>query len=322
MKKYQIFLITLFICSYSQLHGAFVKDGQAFILSERSLYVFDVKNPLEPTLLGNIKLDFPAEDLVVIGKIAYVADGKGGLCLIDASQPARLRLLSQVKTDFARAVKVDGSYAYIADRGSGLTVVEVKNTKKPRIVGNCKTPGFAWDVAVKPGLAAVADCEFGLRFIDISNPGNPVEIGHWDVYDQTGIPQQMHWALGVCLSGNRALGAFTRGGMKIIDISDPANPKFLGQANLGFTQAQEVEVQSNTAFVMVFGNISAVDISDPVKPIVIGSFRTDSPALNIFPWNGYLFSRAGVLDVHDVSRMRMVSLFEGLILREKQTASY
>jgi len=323
MRKLKIALgVLVVLCSSSRLEGAFVKGKTAYVLSERSMYVFDVSDPLKPELRGSIAFGYPPEGVVVYGDVAYVADGKWGLCLVNVKNPARPRISGRVKTDFARAVEVMGGYAYVADRGSGLAVVEVKNARRPRLVARCKTPGFAWDVAVKPGIAAIADCEYGLRFIDISNPKRPVEVGHWDAYDETGKPQEMRWALGVDLEGDRAYGAFQRGGLKIIDISTPDRPRFLGHAYLGFTQAREVEVKGNLAYVMISGSVFAVDVSDPANPKIEGRFKTDSPAYGMFLWNGYIVSQAGMLDVRDPSKMRMVSLFQGLILRDRQTTSY
>ncbi|WP_047268520.1 hypothetical protein, partial [Marinitoga sp. 1197] len=51
--------------------------------------------------------------------------------------------------------------------------------------------------------------------IDISDPYNPEQIGHYDT---------ARWANGVYVKDNLAFVADSSNGLVIIDISDPANP--------------------------------------------------------------------------------------------------
>jgi hypothetical protein len=78
------------------------------------------------------------------------------------------------------------------------------------MVGEFETPIRAWEVDVSGNYAFVADDDFGLRILDISNPSSPLEVG---TYLETGI-----WRITV--SGNYAYVADDRS-LRIIDITNP-----------------------------------------------------------------------------------------------------
>ena len=62
--------------------------------------------------------------------------------------------------------------------------------------GGCDTPGHAYAVAVAGSYAYVADgFDGGLRVVDVSDPGAPVEVGHLG---------DLSIALGVAVAGDFA----------------------------------------------------------------------------------------------------------------------
>ena len=84
-----------------------------------------------------------------------------------------------------------------------------------RLVGNCGTPGKAWDLVVNGNYAYVADLDSGLRVIDVSDPTHPVETSHCDM---PGL------AVGVHVVGNYAYVADFAAGLRVMDVSDHAHP--------------------------------------------------------------------------------------------------
>jgi hypothetical protein len=128
-------------------------------------------------------LDTPgsAEDVALVGDLAYVADGSSGLRVIDISNPALPVEIGALDTPGqAIDVEVVGDLAYLADGDSGLRVMDVSNPALPVELGALDTPGYAYDVEVVGDLAYVANRRFELRVIDVSNPALPVEIGNFD----------------------------------------------------------------------------------------------------------------------------------------------
>ena len=50
----------------------------------------------------------------------------------------------------------------------------------PTLVGTYDTPGFAIGVAISGSYAYVADGDWGLQIIDVSNPASPTLVGTYD----------------------------------------------------------------------------------------------------------------------------------------------
>jgi hypothetical protein len=87
-------------------------------------------------------------------------------------------------------------------------------------------------------LANGYDC---LRVYDISNPANPVNVGH---INDGGNGDA---AVGVAVSGNYAYLAYVGDGLRVYDISNPANPVNVGHTNNG-GYADGVAVSGNYAY--------------------------------------------------------------------------
>ena len=84
-----------------------------------------------PGLINVGALDTPAFalDVEVVGSLAYVADERSGLRVMDVSNPAAPVELGALDTPgYAMDVEVVGSLAYVADHYSGLRVLDpIKN---------------------------------------------------------------------------------------------------------------------------------------------------------------------------------------------------
>ncbi|MDB9541500.1 LVIVD repeat-containing protein, partial [Anabaenopsis arnoldii] len=137
---------------------------------------------------GNITLNvFPfsnyntsgsAYDVEVVGNYAYVADGNGGLQIIDISDPANPTRTGGYNTSgLAYGVQVVGNYAYVAGYGTGLQIIDISNPATPTRTGVYDTSGSASDVQVVGNYAYVAGTYGRLQIIDISKPAKPTPTG-------------------------------------------------------------------------------------------------------------------------------------------------
>lgn len=72
----------------------------------------------------------------VCGSLAYVADGPGGLRVIDVSDPTQPEEVGHcVFPDWASSVYISDSLAYIAAGKAGLRVLDVDDPANPQEVG-------------------------------------------------------------------------------------------------------------------------------------------------------------------------------------------
>src|SRR5713101_4461998 len=97
----------------------------------------------------------------------------------------------------------------------------------PLNVGHINNDGYAEIVAVSVNYAYLANREDGLRIYDVSDPTNPINIGHTNVSGTGSRP----WAFGVTVSSNYAYLANGDDGLRVFDISTPSNPVDIGHTN-------------------------------------------------------------------------------------------
>ncbi len=174
----------------------------------------------------------------------------------------------------------------------------------PYEVGYYDTPSLAWDVFVLGNYAYVADCEAGLRIIDISTPSSPFEVGYYDT---------PWYAWGVFVSGDYAYVADHGGGLRIIDISNPYSPQEIGDTPVG---ANDVFVSGNYAYVADWAaGLRVIDISNPSSPYEVGSYYTPGYACGVFVSGNYAYVADGdsglrVIDISNPSSPQEVGSYD------------
>lgn len=152
----------------------------------------------------------------------------------------------------------------------------------------------AWGVKVAGKHAYVAGGYHGFFVVDISNPANPIVVGH---------ANDGGTAYGVAVDGDYAFLANDDDGLRIYDVSNPAAPRSIACTNeLG--RARNAAVIGNTAYV-ANGALFIYDISDPAFPKKLG-FVIPGPTGNAYDVAvkgnyAYLSSYTDGLRICDVS---------------------
>src|SRR5207244_11058974 len=121
-----------------------------------------------------------ANDVKIVGKTAFVADGPSGLQIIDVTDPHNPTLRGSLDTPGdAQDVVVKGTRAFVADGASGLQVIDVSNLAAPVLIGSVDTSGAGLGVDVsQDGMTAViADGTAGLQIVDLADATHPAIIG-------------------------------------------------------------------------------------------------------------------------------------------------
>lgn len=106
----------------------------------------------------------------------------------------------------------------MADNTAGLGIVDVTQPSSPVELGRLDTPGSAWGVVVRDGLAFVADEDGGLRVVDVSDPTQPTELASLAVPGARALALDGHLLFLSC-GGN---------GLQAVDVTDPAQPVSCG----------------------------------------------------------------------------------------------
>jgi hypothetical protein len=152
----------------------------AYILTDKSLVIVDLDNPLAPRItatIGSPELDNP-RGIAVQFRYAFVVD-RYGLKTLDVTDLAHPKLVEKGKVALGdpRNVYVARTYAYVADGRFGVSVVDVENPEEPRYDQEYNANGAINDTNdVKIGMVAgsafafVADGRNGLRVLQIVSP--------------------------------------------------------------------------------------------------------------------------------------------------------
>jgi hypothetical protein len=152
----------------------------AYILTDKSLVVVDLDNPLAPRVTATVgapALNDP-RGIAVQFRYVFVAD-RDGLKVLDVTDLAQPKPVPNVVVPLedARNVYVARTYAYVAAGKQGLAIVDVEHPDQPKLDQLFTAAGHLNDVNdVKVGMVAasafafVADGKNGLRVLQIVSP--------------------------------------------------------------------------------------------------------------------------------------------------------
>ena len=129
------------------------------------------------------------------------------------------------------------------------------------------------------------NADAGIIILDISNPGDPVEIA----YLKNGQDEYVQFEGNLKLNGS-VLYALTYNYLWIIDVSDPYHPKDMGKTPL--TGAFSIEASGKYAYIISSAEaggqiLSTLDISDLIHPHNVGQIVMQ-PYLITLKSSGYL----------------------------------
>jgi hypothetical protein len=220
-----------------------------------------------------------------------------------------------------------GDFAYVGSRcgqgargGDGVQVVDISSPNRPRVVSTLANPPFtrAEDVVVidvrtssfRGALAVVgiqacfgsgheSEVVPGLRFFDVTNPGRPSLLAHWDLPQGTigcheidAVQRPDGQVLAACarnlVDHQRTSGAVA---IHLVDASDPSSPhavtnwslsinpnQGVGCLPFSFAHSARFTDQGSSLYVSYWdaGTVH-LDISTPTTPVVVSQTRIIPP---------------------------------------------
>ncbi|HEX7768843.1 MAG TPA: PQQ-binding-like beta-propeller repeat protein [Dokdonella sp.] len=266
------------------VHAAAFDANHVYFAQEG--YGLGVLDPATLQTIGRYDADLPPylqardmEDLSVDGGRAYLAAWGYGVLVVDLADPAQPVELGRFEFPYASAIEAHGDLVYASSTTNGgyFRIFDVADPTAPQPLGELVT-SQTYDLTVRGDYAYLADgADFGdggLRVVDVSTPGMPVLVGQ-----DTGCP----YAMGIDASadGNTvyiacASNATFENELRIVDVSDKANPLVLGSYVLpgspqlpDYNAAHAVVVSGNVAYVGHEFGVDEIDIGNPVAPVPI-----------------------------------------------------
>jgi hypothetical protein len=271
-----------------------------------------------PELMGFLPGIGAANEVKVVGSTAYVASGLWGLSMVDVRNQAKPVLISSVDVPFdGQYVAVSGSLACVTgdrtffstpmDKASanGFYVVDLSAPGEPIVRGRIESDQISFLGVAMQGTYAYVACGLdGVAVIDISNPSAPTIVA---THDTPG------WAVGVVVQAGHLFVVDGSEGLRILDISNPRLPLPLdpGDPSKGAlavavgSNAQDVTVVGNYAYLAAAKSFDIIDISNRLAPRRAGSYELETPytALRVSVQGNlaYVATSVGGLVIFDIT---------------------
>ncbi len=250
---------------------------------QRAVRVIDISDPLRPSQVGFFAPPVFSRDLAAAGDLALVVTELGGLQILDLSDPTKPKQVGSFAPPTpARSITTDGVYAYLGcagvlriidahipsdpieigslavrspsdmcligdllyltagdsgDTGS-LCIVDVNDPRAPANIACLALPQRASAVSVEGDVAVVATQRGYLRIVDVGEPSAPTVIGTYD--SDSAIEEVTMTADQAWISGSF--------GMRVVDVSSPAEPVVLERAINTWLYTDQVAVYGDLAF--------------------------------------------------------------------------
>ena len=119
--------------------------------------MIDISDPTNPVQIGGVDTDGTANDVKVVGDLAFVADGAHGLSIFTVTNPATPVQVGHIGVGTGSVTIVDTNALLM---GSGrLAVIDVSDPTNPVQIGDTYTNwwnGGGWGVDVVGSYAYVA----------------------------------------------------------------------------------------------------------------------------------------------------------------------
>ena len=149
-----------------KVRGLFSDENYVYLACEQmGVVIFPSLIPDVPDSEAIISwIDTPnnARDLVVKNNKIFVADGYGGLYIIDISDVKNPFFVSKLSLPgYSQKIEVDDEKVYVACGSGGVFGIDIKDINKPCIYAVYKTP-YAYDIEINENYIFVADRDRGI----------------------------------------------------------------------------------------------------------------------------------------------------------------
>lgn len=246
------------------------------IAGDSDVHLLDLSNPAAPVTLGSWSTVLLLSDAWLVGNFAYVAswelDFLSTVEIVDFTDPAKPVKLGYYDTPgYAQELLVRNNLAYVADAEGGMSILDVGDPVWPRRLGGYDTKGSIQHVEVSGSYAYVSDGNW-LTILNVSDPANPLRVGLYEVAG--GISSLKAYVTKLYVSEGT-------GGVRILDVSNPASIQLLGTYQGWGNPAQAMALSGKYLYLAKgTGGLHVLDVNDPAKPTYLTGAWT-SPAEDV-----------------------------------------
>jgi len=194
-------------------------------------------------------------------------------------QDSNVTSLGTWTSGYCEDVYIVGNFAYIL-KGSVFEILDITNPTIPISVGQCILKANAHFIQViVSGNYAYVMSDQGIKvihIIDINDPLVPVEVSNYALeYNVLGFIDVRDDYIFVV---NTVWSEVNHSSLQVIDVSDPQNPKAIGESDYFDGIAIDISISNNMAYILTDdwdigkNRLYKFDISIPTNPQIIANY--------------------------------------------------
>lgn len=240
--------------------------------------------------LAKVETPGEANDVIIEGDYAYVADGNSGIQVISIKDPLHPEIVTSIDTPgTAEELICLNQHLYIADGEAGLQIIDVTDPTDPNISGSLVTEDYAYGITALKDNVAIADGSAGVTLINIEDPLEPRKRTTVDT-NGTSFAVATIDEYRICVadgeSGVVIMTFFEYLTYPPYDPSMPPRPPaiFVFEVATQDTPgtAKDVIVEGNTAFVADSeSGLQIINIDSLSSPYIVGELGTEGSTKSV-----------------------------------------
>lgn len=285
-----------------------ISGNRAYVGMGNTLGVLDISDPVRPLTIGRATLPDQVYEIHVMGNVVYAVTREAQTYAVSTFQAVDVTDLAHptVKSQFdvrgaTFTTDVEGNLVYVAGVG-GFVVFDASNPISLTLRGQFLQPLGSNSIDVVGGFAYIAT-EDGLVILDVRNPASP------SFYSKFSLSEETRYAFhDVEVIDNRAYLTVGRTGLVVVDVSDPAVPRQIGQygASYGDDASRNLRVVGNIAYAVDYKSLSVIDVSNPARTVrrsvlSLPSDLYDSSSIEVVDGLAYITTGGLGLAIIDIS---------------------
>ena len=291
---------------------------RAFIPNhDYGITVIDISDHQDLRVLGHAQTGYSLPsgfNLALKDDVALVGSEWGGFSSYDITG----RMADDVTgiPGYPYHMVVEGGFAYLANgddsfrppwQDPGLVVVDVSDPENHELVASLSIDDGAWRVA-KHGSYLYLPRWSGIRIIDVSDPGQPLDIGNHATTSSSNDA--------VVLNGYLMVSMGTPS-LQVYDLESPEIPELVSSLPLSGHTGNLFHAGDRVYVSQGAGGFSIVDVSDPLNPILEGTTPPTTLSEDVLGVRGdFVYANRGiglglfVLDVSDPGDIREITFVQ------------
>lgn len=292
-----------------------VDNGYTYLVGGNEMLILDVTNSQNIKKVAKVTLTGTGPTHIVVqNNYAYVIESLGGLNIIDIQNRATPKIIKVLPFEsHTIGFRIQGNHAYIGrvstvtstaqgySQTSTFEIVDISNPAAAKVVGSLQIPTNIKGLDLEGNFAyIIGTYPYRLVPIDISSPTNPKLVnvaesivGSTDLQD-------------VVVEDNYAFLADGSLGLKIVDVSNTANPKHIADLDLK-GRAFNVYKSGNKLYLAVeqkYFNVADVQNPQAPQPTFSEAFTASYKYTNIVLHNTKAYFNGGGAKIYDVADVK------------------